>query len=97
MYVRWQKRKRRQGVFYAAILVENVRVKGKPTQRHIAYLGGCIIKHAAQRPYFWDGVLARLKRLGNRITPVQRAAIIAALASKVPGPPTTKKQHPKRR
>jgi hypothetical protein len=48
MYVQWQSRKfnkntrwrKRGDVHWRAILIENVRVDGKSTQRHIAYLGG---------------------------------------------------------
>src|SRR5215472_10796538 len=85
MYVRWQHRKRAS----SAILVETARVKGKPTQRHLAYLGGIAdATDSAQRHRFWASVLAVLARLGNQITPAQRKAIIAALATRAPGPPT---------
>ena len=49
MFVRWQTRTRRARAFgrdpntdthWAAILAESSRIDGKPTQRHIAYLGG---------------------------------------------------------
>jgi hypothetical protein len=33
-------RTREPDVHWAAIIVESVRVDGKPTQRHVAYLGG---------------------------------------------------------
>ena len=53
MFVRWQSRKRRQAqsgttrprpgdIRYSAILVEGICVNGKPTQRHIAYLGSIL-------------------------------------------------------
>ena len=53
MFVRWQKRKRKSRAFgggrdradthWAAILAESTRVDGKPTQQHVAYLGGITI------------------------------------------------------
>ena len=62
MFVRWQKRKRKSRAFgggrdradthWAAILAESTRVDGKPTQQHVAYLGGITdsaIEIAAQR------------------------------------------------
>ena len=64
MFVRWQKRKRKSRAFggrrgvdthWAAILAENVRVAGEPTQRHVAYLGGITdsgIEADAQRAFF---------------------------------------------
>ena len=78
---------------WAAILVERVRVEGRPTQRHVAYLGGVTdsaIEIAAQRMFFWDDVKQRLDRLSNRITAEDRKRIEAAIAAKVP--PLTKKQ-----
>ena len=40
MFIRWQKRKRRDGVTRLnAVLCESRRVDGKPRQEHIAYLG----------------------------------------------------------
>ena len=69
--------------------MEAARVKGKPAQRHVAYLGGIAdASDTAQRHRFWASVLAVLARLSNRVTPAQREAIIAALATRVPGPPT---------
>src|SRR6516165_10316892 len=59
-----------QDKHWAAILVERVRVEGRSTQRHVAYLGGVTdsaIEIAAQRMFFWDDVKQRLDRLSNRI------------------------------
>jgi hypothetical protein len=56
----------KQDVHWAAILVESVRVKGKPAPRHVAYLGGITesaIEIAAQRRFFWDEVTERLDGL----------------------------------
>jgi hypothetical protein len=100
MYVRWQNRNRRRPAFgtetgddihHAAILIENVRTKGKVVSQHVAYLGGITgsaIKLPAQRRKFWKNVLKILDRLHNRLSPEQRQAIITAVAAKVPGPPT---------
>jgi hypothetical protein len=77
MYLRWQSRKRRSAAFrstakkdddvhWAAIIVESARVEGKPTQRHVAYLGGITesaIAIVAQRAWFWDDVKRRLDRM----------------------------------
>ena len=82
-----------QDKHWAAILVERVRVEGRPTQRHVAYLGGVTdsaIEIAAQRMFFWNDVKQRLDRLSNRITAEDRKRIEAAIAAKVP--PLTKKQ-----
>ena len=61
MFIRWQKRIkglawpwgwRGTDTHWAAILVESLRIDGKPTQKHIAYLGGIIesaIEHPANR------------------------------------------------
>ena len=78
MFVRWQKRKRKSRAFgggrdradthWAAILAESARVNGKPTQQHVAYLGGITdsaIEIAAQRAYFWASVAQQLDRLGS--------------------------------
>jgi hypothetical protein len=79
----------KQDVHWAAILVESVRVKGKPAPRHVAYLGGITesaIEIAAQRRFFWDEVTERLD--GLRLSPEDRQRIESAIAKKVAGPPT---------
>ena len=81
----------RQDQHWAVILVENARVNGKPTQRHVAYLGGITdsaIEIRAQRRFFWDAVIAKVDQLANRISREQRRAIEAAIAKKVSGPPS---------
>jgi hypothetical protein len=68
-----------------------VRIDGKPTQHHIAYLGGITesaIAIAAQRRFFWDALLKRLNRLSKRVSKQERKRIVAAVAQKVAGPPT---------
>jgi hypothetical protein len=71
------------------ILAESVRVDGRPTSRHVAYLGSITdsaIEFMAQRCFFWDDVAERLDKLGNRITVEDRRRIEAAVAKKVPRP-----------
>ena len=90
MFVRWQSRKRSRSEFgrgpdvrWSAILVEAIRINGKPRQRHTAYLGSITESAIAivhQRRYFWDEVLDGLERLGIEHT----KRIEAAIARKVP-------------
>jgi hypothetical protein len=103
MFVRWQtyhsqalypwhaerndKRARRK-----AILVESVRVNGKPRQRHIAFLGSIASDESIDGVLgkrFWRDVLSTLKRLGNRVGPEDYERIIASIAAKVGGVPPT--------
>ena len=105
MYVRWQSRKRRtdppgmQAVHWAAVLVENSRVNGKPVQQHIAYLGGISItggdfegdeddlKYSInQRGVFWLRVFEKLDQLGKRMSVEVRRRIEASVALRVPRP-----------
>jgi hypothetical protein len=92
MFVRWQSGKGRAGkVHLRAILVEAARVGGRPTQRHIAYLGGIAgskIGDLGTRCSFWKAVLERLNRLNNRVSEDERQKIIVTIAAKVEGPPT---------
>jgi hypothetical protein len=74
-------------VRWAAVLVESVRVNGKPRQRHIAYLASItdsrteIVHH---RRCFWDAVQEGLDRQGNAVSPEDRKRIEAAITCKVP-------------
>ena len=53
-----------------AVLVESVRVDGKPRQKHIAFLGSIASDRLGNPgPHFWFHVTSKLKRLGNRIGP----------------------------
>jgi hypothetical protein len=84
MFVRWQKYRNKPAT--TAILVEGVRVDGKPRQRHLAYLGSFRrewVKDTHYRSWWWHHVAERLDRLGNRISPDDRHRIEAALAAKV--------------
>jgi hypothetical protein len=104
MFVRWQSRGRTErsdvalrevgDVTWNAILVESVRVNGKPRQNHIAYLGSFSTRQAkipAQRVYTWEHMLECLDRLSNRIAPKDRKKIEAVIASKL-GPRPTKRE-----
>jgi hypothetical protein len=103
MYLRWQTRKRQSRAFgrktgpdvhWAAIIVESKRVGGKPTQRHVAYLGGITESAIAvlhQRCWFWEGIVRRLDGLGKRMSSADRRRIEAVVAQKVPRP--TKKEY----
>ena len=77
----------RLDVHWRAIVVESVRVGGKPQQHHVAYLAS-ITESAAeivsQRRYFWDKVHDGLDRLANRLSSEDRRRIEAAIALKVP-------------
>ena len=97
MYIRWQTRKRRRPAFgrragsgdihNAAILAENVRVKGKPTQRHATYLGGITdsaIQIVHKRYYFWQKVTLQLDNLKLPRNERERRNIESAIALKVP-------------
>jgi hypothetical protein len=97
MYIRWQTRKRRRPAFgrragggdihHAAILAENVRVKGKPTQRHVTYLGGITdsaIQIVHKRYYFWQKVTLQLGNL--KLPRNERRNIESAIALRVPRP-----------
>jgi hypothetical protein len=76
-----------QDVRWAAIIVESVRIDGKPRQRHVAYLASTTESRIAvvhQRRYFWDEVLDGLDRLMNRMSIEDRTRVEAAIALKVP-------------
>jgi hypothetical protein len=76
-------------VYWGAVLIEAVRVDGKPRQRYVAYLGGFTehgIEHAHQRCRFWDRVNERLHALSHRLTDEDRNRIVAKLATRVPVP-----------
>ena len=94
MFVRWRTRTRRARAFgrdpradthWAAILAESSRIDGKPTQRHIAYLGGITesaIELPAQHAFFWKEVKQQLDQLA--VSKDDRARIEAAVEAKVP-------------
>ena len=76
-----------QDVCWFAVLIQAVRIDGKPRQRHIATIASITesrIEVDHQRRYFWDDVYERLDQLGNRLTVEDRRRIEAAIALKVP-------------
>jgi hypothetical protein len=90
MYLRWQSRKRRRAEFgrrygqsdvhWAAVIVENTRVDGKPTQRHVAYLAGFTESAVAIPAQQRASILSHRNR------------IKAALSKKIGKPPTKKQR-----
>jgi hypothetical protein len=105
MFLRWQMRPSKatkygkrwladRGTIWSAVLVESVRVNGRPRQRHVAYLGTITesgISKVCVRGWYWDRLTQRLDGLSNRILPEDRQRIEAAFAKRVP--PITKEQH----
>lgn len=102
MFVRWQLYRSQARNRYVreandkdarlkAILVESVRVDGKPRQRHIAFLGSVLID-GSDRRRFWYDVTTKLNRLSNRVSPLERSRIGDAIAKKVGGHLLTKAQ-----
>jgi hypothetical protein len=107
MYVRWQLYKSKARAKWErerndkrarlkAILVKNVRINGKPVQKHIAFLGSMEtnspLGEEQSRFWFWYRVTIRLNQLSNRLSRAERARIGAAIAKKVPGQLLTKAQ-----
>jgi hypothetical protein len=106
MYVRWQKHKRRRPQFWrkdgptsdihwSAVIVENERVKGKPTQKHIAYLAGfteSAVATPTQQAFLWRRIKERLDSLANRVSPEQRKRIEATMTAKIGRPPTKRQR-----
>ena len=90
MFVRWQTRPKtqhRRSEHWAAILASNTRINGKPTHKHIAYLGGITkadAKNVERRIQFWDKATEQLDRL--RVAAKERLKIAAALVARVPRP-----------
>ncbi len=97
MYVRWKRRTlqpsshnttRETVIVEDAVLVDCVRMDGKPTQRHICHLGSITIWPTAlgvlDRDRFWGRAKSRLAELD--VSAKDSVAIEAALAKKVPHP-----------
>jgi hypothetical protein len=85
----------RQDVAWTAIIVENVRVNGKPKQQHVAYLATICeseLVHMGARIRFWDKVTKRLDGLSNRILADDRAKIEAAIEAQLPRPTPEERQ-----
>jgi hypothetical protein len=108
MFIRWQSRKR--NIYYSywgrkadpygdvhwnAVLVESLRINGKPRQKHIANLCGFTehqIKIPAQQIYVWKRAIKALDGLGKRITLKERRQVEASLAERIGRPKPTKKE-----
>jgi hypothetical protein len=100
MYVRWQSRKRRYAKFgryydgdthWNAVVVENARVDGRPTQRHIVNLVGFTesqVAIPAQQRFLWDHINKQLDRVHNRISTEDRKRIEAIMVTRIGSPPT---------
>ena len=100
MFIRWQQyrsvAKRHQGEppikRTKAVLVESVRIDGKPRLKHIAFIAshdeGSIGNVLGDRLGFWRQARKRLKQL--KLTAAQRRQIEAMLAKRVK--PPTKRQ-----
>jgi len=103
MFVRWQASKSTKAGRdvvnrYRAILVESVRVDGKPRQRHVAFLASYEPSRLEADPlstrrYVWARASDALDKLGKRLSPEQRKQIERAMAKRIK--PTTEKQNKK--
>ena len=99
MFVRWQEYKSRarsrrlrafrkkHGQRLRAILVETVRIDGKPLQRYLAYLGS-VEADRSDRPRFWHNVTRKLDQC--RLSREERKQITSAIAKKIGGKVPTK-------
>jgi hypothetical protein len=95
MYVRWQRYEPKvprhwgRKPLLKAVLVESVRIDGKPRQKHVAFLASIPIEDnetfPLTNPGFWYRATKRLNGLGDRLSRQDRAHISAALAEKVEG------------
>jgi len=107
MFVRWTSRARRTSEFgpdweepdvhHRAILVEAVRIDGKPRQRHVAHLVGFTESRAQtahRRVNLWDEISERLDKLGDGIT--DRDKVEAAVTIKLPKPTAAERRNARR-
>ena len=82
MFVRWKSRQLAADVAYSAILVESVRIDGKPRQRFVSHLGTIRPRYGAVAIIaFWYDVDKVLDRLD-----CDREHVTAQIAKKVPRP-----------
>ncbi len=105
MFVRWKRKRRRDDTsgfgnartvtpqwLRSAVIVESIRVDGRPKQRILKYLGSireCYLdpdNHASiyHWGYFWRSVDANLEQL--ELSDVDRVRIVAVLEDVVPRP-----------
>jgi hypothetical protein len=82
MQVRWQHRaailRKKNQAHWAAILVENVRVGDKMTERVVTYLAGIgerDITRLGPQCGFWERVTRQLDRLSNRVSAEDRKRV----------------------
>ena len=103
MFVKWHTRTSVEGGYdrVRAILVEAKRVRGKPHQRHVGFLGSFIQGEqgdVAERYQFWNSARQVLDRLVNQISPEQRTSFEKALAERIrPLTPAQVEAHEKRK
>jgi hypothetical protein len=86
----WHAKRNDRSARLKAVLVESVRVDGKPRQKHIAFLGSIASDASIDDPTgwrFWRDVTLKLDRLGNRVSADERERIIASIAAKVGAAP----------
>jgi hypothetical protein len=99
MLIRWERyphqwpgytNPRNAGVRWKAVLAQNIRIDGKPWQKHIACLGSYHEHDRDRIPLwhvgFWRRAAAKLDQFGNRISADDREKIEAAIAGKVQRP-----------
>lgn len=89
----WQRKRNDRRARLKAILVESVRINGRPTQKHVAFLGSVIVDDVDDGvglTRFWYDVTRRLNGLRDRMSPDQRKRIEASLAKRVNGRLLTK-------
>ncbi len=90
MFVRWQRRARGRnywgefhpadnGDAYVGMLVESVRVEGKPRQKVLAYLG--TVRAEADPINSWQAVLKRLDQSG--LSPEVRGQAVEGIAKRI--------------
>ncbi len=90
MFVRWQRRARGRnywgefhpsdsGDAYVAMLVESVRIEGKPRQKTVAYLG--TVRSEADSINSWQTVLKRLDQSG--LSPDMRRQAVEGIAKRI--------------
>lgn len=94
MYVRWNRRKRtkkiawvmKEGDYLYAVLVESIRIDGKPRQRTIAYLGGVGENNPGVygRMRFWEQCERKLASLNLDAAVLEK--IVTSLKTRVQKP-----------
>lgn len=94
MYIRWNRKKRikkiewvmKEGDYIYAVLVENIRIDGKPRQKTIKYLSGIGENNPSvySRMMFWEKAEKNLASLN--LAPDVQEKILASLRERVPKP-----------